>query len=508
MEHENYIRLQRLLQYGRKVLEKHLDNQWKDQFGIYMSDESQGAIRSFFLRDKRGQFMMKKFDRGQRGVAMNERPCKWDISLLAKMLRSDPFKSSADNQARESIASVRNDLAHRSSMHFNDADFHHLWRTLTVALYHFDAKSPAEIESIRTVPVKDLTGAEHDTLNKTAHSFKERGNSLYTKQKYREAVLAYSEAMQLQNLPDRMMATLLSNRAMCYLNLSDPKSALDSAIRCQQVQPHWFKAYVRLGQSYMALDTPDIAVEELDRALQLLNKDGKTRDRLLVQKLKWSAHRRMVVRWTGPGDIFEEDAWTPPIPGQEHVKRGHLYYFGTESITQNTERAIAEYNLGASKKNAEAMYCLATVLLDTPSVLDFATAHALLLRAADMSSTLGKQYGHVPRMGVNAAQYMLGVHHQHGIYVPRDVLRAVSWYERAVSNNNSLAAYNLGLVYLHGERGLDRNLSKAEELFLRAYRGGEVKAASNLAVVYTRLAKPVKVKRWCEVAKSHGTVSK
>jgi len=78
---------------------------------------------------------------------------------------------------------------------------------------------------------------------------------------------------------------------------------------------------------------------------------------------------------------------------------------------------------------------------------------------------------------------LLGYCYQNGIGVEKDLSKAVELYQRAVDMGEVHAMTNLGYCYRTGQ-GVEKNLSKAVELYQRAVNMGEVCAMTNLGYCY------------------------
>ena len=505
MEHENYVRLQRLLQHARSTLDKQFRARWEAIFGAEISSSSEER-EAFWTNDPRGQGITNKFFPDQRQLLIGNTydPSSGDITLLALILRSVPFKVNSDVPHIKTISAIRNKVAHGSSFHVDNSEFEGLFESLSVALCHFNPTQNGRdtIEWIKTHPVVDeLTGIDDDKVRE-AENLKDQGNAMFGQGNFEEALYLYTEAMELPNLSKWLLGVLYSNRSLCYLKLSDNHRALQDAFRCQELQPKWYKSYLRAGQAWLAKGETQNAVKEFDLALQFEKKNQE----LLC--LKWSATRKAIIE-RDPQVIVDQAGLEGrpriPIRGQEHVEKGLAFYYGTDKVSKDVAKAIDEFKLGAAYANAEAIFNLALGLMDATTPADFHTADKLLHKAASLPPKI-KNLGNCPRLGVDAAQFTLGLHFQHGIYHKRDFMEAKKWYERAISNNNGKAANNLAITYLAGD-GLERNLTKAEELLLLAFRLGEYNASSNLATLYIELIQPSKVRRWLEEAKIHGQSS-
>lgn len=77
------------------------------------------------------------------------------------------------------------------------------------------------------------------------------------------------------------------------------------------------------------------------------------------------------------------------------------------------------------------------------------------------------------------AQSDLASLYDDGLVLPKDALKAISWYEKAAYQGYAGAQTNLGLMYYYG-KGVRTNRELAIEWFKRAAKQGDVTAKKNL----------------------------
>ena len=75
------------------------------------------------------------------------------------------------------------------------------------------------------------------------------------------------------------------------------------------------------------------------------------------------------------------------------------------------------------------------------------------------------------------AEYLLGFMYENGLYVARNVSRAVKWYKKSAQKGDVLAQYNLALIYKEGKGGVAKNMKEAFK-WLRMVQHEESKIAS------------------------------
>nr|CAB3266646.1 stress-induced-phosphoprotein 1 [Phallusia mammillata] len=94
---------------------------------------------------------------------------------------------------------------------------------------------------------------------------KAKGNELYKKGKYPEALKCYSEAIKRD--PDN--AALYSNRAACYMKLLEFRIALKDCDECVKKDPQFIKGHVRRGGVLEAMKEFSRATDAYQKALDI-----------------------------------------------------------------------------------------------------------------------------------------------------------------------------------------------------------------------------------------------
>ncbi|KAF2074824.1 hypothetical protein CYY_003888 [Polysphondylium violaceum] len=92
----------------------------------------------------------------------------------------------------------------------------------------------------------------------TANSFKDQGNSFYTKGKYEDAEKQYTKGIELLNTATtieekKLLSILYCNRAMSNIQLKNYELALEDAKQSISSYNQFPKAYLRAGDAYLAL---------------------------------------------------------------------------------------------------------------------------------------------------------------------------------------------------------------------------------------------------------------
>jgi len=88
-------------------------------------------------------------------------------------------------------------------------------------------------------------------------------------------------------------------------------------------------------------------------------------------------------------------------------------------------------------------------------------------------------YQQLSEKGDSHAQYNLGVMHESGLGVKKNLKKAVALYQKAADQGYAMAQYNLGVMYEYGE-GVEKNPQKAVEFYQKAADQGYEVAKTKL----------------------------
>jgi len=87
-------------------------------------------------------------------------------------------------------------------------------------------------------------------------------------------------------------------------------------------------------------------------------------------------------------------------------------------------------------------------------------------------------------VGKAEAEHQIGLMYHSGIYVRKNIMKAVVWYEKAVEHGCSFSATNLGLIYAYGDDAVPRDSERGEKLLILGYNNGDTNAMNNLVQFY------------------------
>lgn len=130
---------------------------------------------------------------------------------------------------------------------------------------------------------------------------------------------------------------------------------------------------------------------------------------------------------------------------------------------------------------------------------DYKLGMSYLKQAADQPATRKLGNFDIPNVGKAEAEHSLGLAYHNGIYVEKDIQKAVEWYEKGAEHGCPNSSNNLGVMFLHAE-GVPQDIARAETLFLTAYKLGDLNAMGNLVNLYLAWNKYDKALLWHERA--------
>ena len=140
---------------------------------------------------------------------------------------------------------------------------------------------------------------------------------------------------------------------------------------------------------------------------------------------------------------------------------------------------------------------------DRIALYELGTQYLNESRFAEAASLIGQ----AAEDGLPVAQYRLSKLHEKGLGLPRDLVAARQWTERAAQAGNIAAMHDLAVYYADGEGG-ERSYASAAEWFRRASEYGVLDSQYNLGVLYSQglglTADPAEALFWFSVAAENG----
>jgi DnaJ family protein C protein 7 len=94
---------------------------------------------------------------------------------------------------------------------------------------------------------------------------KEEANQLFKQGKYNEAIEYYTRILELDPNNKNLNSTILSNRALCYVKTGKHMEALKDSNKAISLNDKYWKAYLRRGSAYLALNMPEEAKNDFQK---------------------------------------------------------------------------------------------------------------------------------------------------------------------------------------------------------------------------------------------------
>ncbi|XP_014775242.2 protein unc-45 homolog B isoform X1 [Octopus bimaculoides] len=132
---------------------------------------------------------------------------------------------------------------------------------------------------------------------------KEKGNTLFKNGLYEEAVNAYTEALNIRDVPTEEKIACLKNRSACYLKTKQYLFAVSDATEALKENPHDTKALYRRCQGYQELGQIEDAYKD---ATQLIKIDPKNQAvQTIMQKLVTPMQEKVQERTSMDGKVAQ-----------------------------------------------------------------------------------------------------------------------------------------------------------------------------------------------------------
>jgi len=129
-----------------------------------------------------------------------------------------------------------------------------------------------------------------------------------------------------------------------------------------------------------------------------------------------------------------------------------------------------EEGQGVDKDPAKA----ASLYLEVEAIADSITPLENGRRPTVMSANVGNH-----SQAIGSAMLALGVCYAQGLGLEKDMEKAAAAYRKGANNRNATAQYNLGVMTLYGEGGLQQDTARAKVLFSLAIENGDLQLAKD-----------------------------
>jgi TPR repeat protein len=190
---------------------------------------------------------------------------------------------------------------------------------------------------------------------------------------------------------------------------------------------------------------------------------------------------------------IEEDRKSGLVLLKFAVENGFLHaqlvmanrYQKGDGAQKNLQKCINCYEMACDAGSGKAHYKLAVIYFQKWSFFkartSFVAKRPHVQNAADYSETV-KIFIYITENNINDLHYLIGYHYDPGTIAPywdkgsfdRIYTKAIKWYLAASNNGDSRANYRLGMMHEYG-KGVDKNLDKA----IHYYQMGALKENSD-----------------------------
>jgi TPR repeat protein len=149
------------------------------------------------------------------------------------------------------------------------------------------------------------------------------------------------------------------------------------------------------------------------------------------------------------------------------------------------------------------LFCILAILLAAPvSAQDF--REGLRAFQSGENERAAAIFRDLAGQNSRDAQFMMGVLHEGGYGVDKNLVEAATWYIKAADAGLSSAQFNLGVFYQFGQ-GVRKSTAQAFAWHSRAGRQGHASAQNNLASLYFTgegvITDSVEAWKWYEIAR-------
>ena len=182
-----------------------------------------------------GKALYSKSKRIQQKVLKEGDANHWDLTLMGEVLKIHEFHDSALDPKLLNLISIRNKLAHNSSLKVSEPDFQRYFLEISDFLKFFHYKNE-EIESLKT---NDIFKEEKSkNAISEAMKLKDLGNQAFKNSDFLDAVDYYTKAIAIGGVSNSDMSIFYGNRATAhfnvYLSSKDETDSLQSLMDAKQ----------------------------------------------------------------------------------------------------------------------------------------------------------------------------------------------------------------------------------------------------------------------------------
>ena len=265
-EFHNWCKLQFLLNTrATELLRSLFKKLWHDRFNKDF-DGSSGQDLVKIIKPQ----SFKKYYKTQQDLLKNGDLLNWDLQLLRNVFFDSDICGSGNHYRKNAnkLADYRNKLEHSASRTVSSNDFGNYWANICNILVDMGGSKEELGELKGSLNLQKIIIIQGQNIVK-ANELKNEGNKYFKKKKYDEAISTYTNAIDLEGIPDQDLAPLYSCRSGCYFEKRDFENALNDAKKSKRLNRDWYQAYLRIGKAYLELNELQKAKKALERALLL-----------------------------------------------------------------------------------------------------------------------------------------------------------------------------------------------------------------------------------------------
>jgi TPR repeat protein len=158
-----------------------------------------------------------------------------------------------------------------------------------------------------------------------------------------------------------------------------------------------------------------------------------------------------------------------PTNAEEQLKLGDKYYYGTDGIQENLDKAAYWYTKAAEQGHVIAQFYLGDIYFYGKGVLiDSEKAKYWYEKAAEQGHILSQR---------NVGNY----YYKRGSGI-QDKEKAAYWYMKAAEQGDAMSQYNMGVDYYYGNP-FPKDIEKAKYWFTKSAEGGDKDAKAMLTKI-------------------------
>jgi TPR repeat protein len=141
------------------------------------------------------------------------------------------------------------------------------------------------------------------------------------------------------------------------------------------------------------------------------------------------------------------------------ISIGKCYEFGNGVDAVDLQQALLHYKSAADQGYRKAQFRVGQIY-EVGNESEKGLAFSYFEKAAHNNNNNGEAY------------FKLGLCYDNGTIVKMDLNKAIELYEKAGDYNYPQGYYNIGIIYLYGEEGIEKDVDKAINYFAKSESKG------------------------------------